>query len=88
MSLQLMAGGPAFLRPVEELTTRLCYVCFDGADGLDESRRLGLDTPLPENFVQQYCANVFHGIKVGLYYRTTKLPHFHLYLCVMYTALI
>ena len=59
-----MAGGPAFLRPVDELTTRLCFVCFDGADGLEESRRLGIDTELPEDFVQHYCANVYHGIKV------------------------
>lgn len=47
-----MAGGPAFLRPVEELTTRLCYVPFDGKGALQASRKLGLDKPLSETFVQ------------------------------------
>ncbi len=70
--LQLMAGGPAFLRPEEELTTRLCFVCFDGTDGLQESRRLGLDHDLPEDFVRNYAANVFNGIRVSELWRATK----------------
>ena len=61
---QLMAGGPAFLRPEDELTVRLCYVCFDGSQGLQESLRLGLSASLPDDFVQQYCPNVYKGIKV------------------------
>ena len=28
--VQLLPAGPDFLRPVEELTVRLCYVNFDG----------------------------------------------------------
>lgn len=59
-----MAGGPAFLRPVEELTTRLCYVPFDGGNALAFSRSLGLDTDLPENFVRDYCTPVYEGIQV------------------------
>ncbi|KAJ7334450.1 hypothetical protein OS493_014767 [Desmophyllum pertusum] len=31
VSVALMPGGPAFLRPVEELTVRLCFVNFDGS---------------------------------------------------------
>ncbi len=59
-----MAGGPAFLRSEEELSTRLCYVCFDGMDALHESYKLGLDTPISEDFLKQYCTNVYEGIKV------------------------
>merc|ERR1712168_611004 len=29
-SVALIAGGPSFQRPVDELTTRLCFVNFDG----------------------------------------------------------
>ena len=62
--VQLMAGGPAFLRPLEELTTRLCYVNFVGKPVLEYSRRLGLDTALPEDFVFQQCRPVYDGIQV------------------------
>ena len=63
--LQLLAGGPAHLRPVEELTTRLCFVCFDGSEALKVSRQLGSSSELPDDFVEKYCANVYHGIKVS-----------------------
>ena len=59
-----MAGGPAFLRPVEELTTRLCYVPFDGGNALAYSRGLGMDKDLPEGFVKDYCTPVYDGIQV------------------------
>ena len=67
-----MAGGPAFLRPPEELTTRLCYVDFDGDKALNESRRIGLKTPLPENFVQEHCEQMYLGIKVLLHLKSLK----------------
>ena len=60
-----MAGGPAFLRPEHELTTRLCYVDFDGEMALKESVRVGLKDPLPEDFVKQYCTQMYDGMKVG-----------------------
>ena len=59
-----MAGGPAFLRPVKELTTRLCYVPFDGKSALQASRKIGLDTSLPKSFVQDHCTPVYDGIQV------------------------
>lgn len=59
----VMAGGPAFLRPVDELTTRLCYVPFDGGNALSYSRSLGMDKDLPENFVKDYCTPVYDGIQ-------------------------
>lgn len=61
-----MAGGPGFLRPDDELTVRLCFVNFDGAKALQESRRIGIDNPLPENFVQEACTPVYDGIQVDL----------------------
>lgn len=61
-SVAVMAGGPSYLRPLEELTTRLCYVNFDGSDALTKSRHLGLDAPLPESFVYDFCTPVYNGI--------------------------
>ncbi|KAK3106070.1 hypothetical protein FSP39_012043 [Pinctada imbricata] len=62
-SVAVMAGGPAFLRPTNELTTRLCYVPFDGGLALKASRALGLDDPLPDDFVKEFCSNVYDGIQ-------------------------
>ena len=75
MTLQLLAGGPAHLRPVDEFTVRLCYVCFDGAEALEASRQLGLSTDLPQDFVQKYCGNVYHGIKVSQVTKKTCYLH-------------
>ncbi|OWF35868.1 uncharacterized protein LOC110442412 [Mizuhopecten yessoensis] len=72
-SVALMAGGPAFLRPVDELTTRLCFVPFDGKAALAESRTLGLDVELPTNFVKEYCTPVYDGIQVLKQWVTKQL---------------
>lgn len=61
-----MAGGPAFLRPEHELTTRLCYVAFDGDAALKESRRIGLGVPLPQSFVKDHCTQTYEGMKVSI----------------------
>ncbi|ELT91252.1 hypothetical protein CAPTEDRAFT_214481 [Capitella teleta] len=58
----LMGGGPAFLRPTTEFTTRLCYVNFDGAEALKRSRQIGLQEPLTEDFVKECCTPVYSGI--------------------------
>lgn len=63
-SVSVMAGGPAFLRPETELTIRLCYVNFDGAKALAASERIGLESSLPENFVQSQCSQLYDGIQV------------------------
>ncbi|KAK7092602.1 hypothetical protein V1264_008323 [Littorina saxatilis] len=65
-SVAVMAGGPSYLRPVEELTTRLCYVHFDGSDALKKSRDVSLDAPLPQTFVQDFCTPVYDGILVSI----------------------
>lgn len=72
-SVALMAGGPAFLRPVDELTTRLCFVPFDGTRALEASRALGLDVTLPGNFVKEYCTPVYEGIQILKQWVTKQL---------------
>ncbi|KAL4229244.1 hypothetical protein ACF0H5_012284 [Mactra antiquata] len=62
-SVSVMAGGPAFLRPENEFTVRLCYVNFDGEKALKESYRIGIDNPLPDNFVHTLCTPVHDGIQ-------------------------
>ena len=59
----MMAAGPAFLRPIEEFSVRLSFVDFDGKKSLAESRTLGLENELPENFVKIHCSGVYEGIK-------------------------
>ncbi|CAH1772640.1 unnamed protein product [Owenia fusiformis] len=59
----VMAAGPAFLRPEHELTTRLCFVDFDGKPALEAYRALGPDPTLDDSFIQQYCPNVYNGIQ-------------------------
>lgn len=62
-SIIMMAAGPDFLRPETELTTRMCFVNFDGKKALEFSRELGLDTPLPEDFVEEQCTSLYEAIK-------------------------
>lgn len=62
-----MAGGPAFLRPVDEFTTRLCFVNFDGSNALAQSRKIGLNASLGEEFVKDFCTPVYEGIQVCIY---------------------
>ena len=60
-----MAAGPDFLRPETELTTRMCFVNFDGKKALEFSREIGLESPLPENFIEEQCTSLYEAIKVG-----------------------
>ncbi|KAK6985606.1 aspartate aminotransferase [Biomphalaria glabrata] len=58
----LMPGGPDHMRPIDELTTRLCFVNFDGSLSLSESRQRGLTCKLDVNFVKEFCAPVYGGV--------------------------
>jgi aspartate aminotransferase len=49
--------GADFERPVEELTARLAYVNFDGAEALAASKSIPLDHDLPEDFLTKHCAD-------------------------------
>lgn len=54
----------AFLRPPEELTTRFCFVCFEGEAAL---RALEKDLPedyaITDDFLRQYCLPVVKGVE-------------------------
>lgn len=63
ISVALMPGGPAFLRPVQELTVRLCFVNFDGSIALKASETIGLNNSLPDGFVEKHCALTAGGIQ-------------------------
>ena len=62
--IQLMSGGPAFLRPNDEFTTRLCFVNFDGKHALAASKKLGLESDLPSTFVREHCGEMYDSMKV------------------------
>ncbi|GFR94235.1 aspartate aminotransferase-like [Elysia marginata] len=61
-AVALLPGGPIHNRPDEELTTRLCFVNFDGAAALTESRSQGPDRELDDAFVKDFCRPVYDGI--------------------------
>ncbi|XP_068695395.1 aspartate aminotransferase-like isoform X1 [Montipora foliosa] len=63
VSVALMPGGPSFLRPLEELTVRLCFVNFDGHGALKASEAVGFNNPLPGDFVEKYCKLTAEGIQ-------------------------
>lgn len=52
------------MRAETELTTRLCYVNFDGSEALAASRKLGLQCLLDDSFVNTYATPVYDGIQV------------------------
>ncbi|KAJ8036130.1 hypothetical protein HOLleu_20011 [Holothuria leucospilota] len=60
--IALMSGGPAFLRPDDELTVRFCFIDFIGTHALDESQKLGLNRPLPDDFVKDYCNSMYLAV--------------------------
>ena len=63
VSVVLMPGGPLLLRPAEELTVRLCFVNFDGSVALKASEAVGLENPLPDDFVEKHCELTAGGIQ-------------------------
>lgn len=54
--------GSAFGRSRGELTARLSYVDFDGAEALAASAAVPLDRELPEPIITRCCASVLEGI--------------------------
>lgn len=63
-SVALMPGGPHYLHPPEALTVRLCYVNFDGTRALRASEEIGLNQPITEDFLHEYCASTVEAIKL------------------------
>jgi len=54
--------GCDFGRPPEELTARLAYVDFDGAQALAASEPIPLHTELDDGFVHNYCERVVTAV--------------------------
>ena len=60
---QLMSSHP-FLRPSSELTTRFCFVCFDGSEVLRALRTLpATSAPLQEEFIRDHCPTIVNGVE-------------------------
>lgn len=58
-----MLPGVAFERPEEELTARMAFVDFDGAEALAVSESIALDKPLPDGFLESRCGRVLEGME-------------------------
>merc|ERR1711892_140274 len=61
--IALMPGGPSFLRPESELSTRLCYIDFDGGEAIRQSELVGLDCELPDDFVKQAVPSMYEAME-------------------------
>ncbi|XP_067936386.1 aspartate aminotransferase-like [Watersipora subatra] len=59
----LLPGAILHLEEPNSLTTRLCYVNFDGIKALEVSREIGLDQKLGEDFVDCYCQPTVEAIE-------------------------
>lgn len=55
--------GSAFSRPCEELTLRMSYVNFDGANALAASETIPLHDPLPDEFLEKYCGKTLEATR-------------------------
>lgn len=55
--------GSVFERPPNELTARLAYVNFDGANALAASETIPLDSSLPADFIPHRCSDVIDAVE-------------------------
>ncbi len=53
------------MRPAKELTTRFCFINFDGELALNQSRSLGLQNEIDETFLEKYCGPTMDGVQVS-----------------------
>lgn len=53
------------MREDDELTTRLCFINFDGGEAMKASEAVGLENSLPDDFVDNYCPQTVAAIQVG-----------------------
>ncbi|MCX9084836.1 MAG: aminotransferase class I/II-fold pyridoxal phosphate-dependent enzyme [Candidatus Methanoperedens sp.] len=56
--------GAVFERPPEELTARLSYVNFNGANALATSETYPIHQELPEDFIMRTCEDTITGVKI------------------------
>ncbi len=59
-----MLPGSDFERPYDELTARLSYINFNGANALTTSETIPIHDVLPEGFLQQMCPDTIEGVKL------------------------
>uniref|UniRef100_A0A914VJ84 Aminotransferase class I/classII domain-containing protein n=1 Tax=Plectus sambesii TaxID=2011161 RepID=A0A914VJ84_9BILA len=59
----LMPCDPYFLRPAGELSTRFCFINFDGADGLKKSQEMGANPDIDDAFIRRHCAPLIEGVQ-------------------------
>ncbi|MBR9977019.1 MAG: aminotransferase class I/II-fold pyridoxal phosphate-dependent enzyme [Bacteroidetes bacterium] len=55
--------GADFERPAQELSARLAYVNFDGAQVLSAGKEVPLDKGLPADFLDTHCANTLEAMR-------------------------
>jgi aspartate aminotransferase len=55
--------GSVFGRPLSELTARLAYVDFDGAEALTASAEIASDQALTPHFLERRCPRVVRGVE-------------------------
>ena len=58
-----MLPGSVFGRGPGELTARIAYVDFDGAQALAAAETLGPETPLSDEFLRRYCGRTLTAIE-------------------------
>ena len=56
---QLMASS-SFLMPQRDLTTRFCFVCFDGAEALAAVKA---GETLDDSFLEKHCSDLLAGVR-------------------------
>jgi len=66
--------GYAFERPKEELTARLSYVNFNGANALASSETCPLHLELPEDFLSRKCEDTIAGARIIADWVSGKTP--------------
>jgi aspartate aminotransferase len=59
-----MLPGRVFERPCEELTARISYINFSGAESLAASEAIAMHHELPREFIQAHCEETLRGMEI------------------------
>jgi aspartate aminotransferase len=59
-----MLPGRVFERPCEELTARISYINFSGAESLAASETIAMHHELPQEFIQAHCEETLRGMEI------------------------
>ena len=71
----MVEAGPVFGRPAEELTTRFCYIDFDGVEALNFDLVGGSDNLSAREYVTQHIPSLENFVKARAFnqYEGTNL---------------